>query len=324
MLKQSKTHTGVLPSSFLHLPFRSNGSEQTAPLSTQTRPHAVAPTTPPAAIEDLPTRPTWPPLQQRTFQAPLEIGVGWHVGLERKGRPNEDSLLSVQSLCNYQGRLMPLGLLVVADGMGGHDFGQEASQLAMQHMSHIVLQNILLGTELSDEFFSDMLIGGVEWANLAVYRRGQELDKSMGTTMTAALIVGRRAYIVNVGDSRTYLFRPGRGLRQITQDHSVVAQLVAAGEIRPVDVYTHPERNIIYRCLGSDDEVEVDLFILDLAPQDRLLLCSDGVWEMVRDPQIERILHHTERTEQASELLLQAALNGGGHDNISILVAKVP
>lgn len=279
----------------------------------------------PLTVADLPTRPGAEPAQSRQIPLrPLDVGVGWHVGITRKGSPNEDSLLSVQSVCTYHSRLVPFGLFVVADGMGGHDCGLEASRLAIQQMLHTVLQNIIIGNELSDEFLADMLIGGVEWANLAVFRRSLDLDKNMGTTLTAALIVGMKAYIVNVGDSRTYHFRPGQKLRQMTRDHSLVARLVEQGEITPEEVYTHPDRNMIYRGLGTDDAVEVDLFMADLAQHDRLLLCSDGMWEMVRDTQIERIMRHAGRPEQASEMLVQAALRGGGSDNVSVLVVQVP
>jgi serine/threonine protein phosphatase PrpC len=113
-----------------------------------------------------------------------------------------------------------------------------------------------------------------------------------------------------VGDSRLYQYRAGVGLSQITQDHSLVAALAAAGIIRPQDIYTHPRRNLIYRCLGEKSHVEVDTTTVLLAAGDILLLCSDGLWEMVRDPQI-------------AHALIQAALAGGGEDNVSAIVARV-
>jgi serine/threonine protein phosphatase PrpC len=269
-----------------------------------------------------------PTLQAMTPVQTMAIGIGWNTGIKRKRNPNEDSVVAIQSTCNYHEQLIPFGLFVVADGMGGHDYGQEASKIAMQTMMHTVLQNIVMGNELNDEFLTDMLVGGVQWANQLIFERGAELGKEMGTTLTAALVVGRRAYVVNVGDSRTYLYREGFGLTQVTRDHSLVATLVAFGEITPDEIYTHPERNKVYRSLGTKQEVEVDWFVLELQRHDTLLLCSDGLWEMVRDPQIAQILYSNQppnnSPQRSSDALVQAALLGGGSDNVSVIVASMP
>lgn len=281
------------------------------------------------ALQEIPTRPTKPSPSEEasdriSFSSPLEVGVGWNSGITRVDKPNEDSIVALQGTCTYHEQLMPFALLVVADGMGGHDNGREASRLAMQSMMHTVLQNIVMGRELSDEFLIDMLIGGVEWANRAILQYARQLNGNMGTTLTAALVVGHKAYIVNVGDSRTYLFRSGFGLKQVTRDHSVVATLVAFGEITPDQVYTHPERNKVYRSLGHTEHIDVDWFMLDLSSQDALLLCSDGLWEMVRNPDIAYILQHYSDAVASSDALVKAALRGGGKDNISVIVARVP
>jgi serine/threonine protein phosphatase PrpC len=253
----------------------------------------------------------------------LEVGIGWNVGIKRQRAPNEDSVMVLQNICTHHGQLIPFSLLVVADGIGGFEGGVEASRIAMHNMMHTVLQNIMLSDELSDEFFTDMLVGGVDWANRAIYQRGRERGKEMGTTLTAALVIGMKAYVVNVGDSRTYLYRKDAGLRQITHDHSIVATLVALGKITPDQVYTHPERNKVYRCVGCDENVNVDCFAVDLRQDDRLLLCSDGLWEMVRDPAIAHILHYYQDASTASDALVEAALYGGGADNVSVIVARV-
>ncbi|GCE14574.1 PP2C family protein-serine/threonine phosphatase [Tengunoibacter tsumagoiensis] len=280
-------------------------------------------------IQEIPTRPIpllpRPDEQYRTaLVQPLQIGVGWDTGLARRSDPNEDNLCVFQATCTYRGMLVPFGLFVVADGMGGHDHGQEASRIAVQHMMHTVLQNVMMGSDLSDEFLLDMLIGGVEWGNLAIYGLGQAHGSEMGTTLTAAFVVGRKAYIANVGDSRTYLFREGEGLRPITHDHSLVASLVKLGQITPEQVYTHPERNKVYRSLGNSDTLKVDTFVVPLLAHDRLILCSDGLWEMVRDPLLERIVRSSNDVMFVSASLVQAALSGGGADNISVIVVQVP
>jgi len=143
-------------------------------------------------------------------------------------------------------------------------------------------------------------------------------------TMTATLVVDTTAYVAHVGDSRFYLYREPAGLLQIMQDHSLVAALAAAGVIQPEDIYTHPRRNLIYRCLGEKATVEVDTCAVPLAAGDILLLCSDGLWEMVRDRQIADVLTSPmPNPSRTAHALIQAALEGGGVDNVSAIVAKV-
>jgi serine/threonine protein phosphatase PrpC len=250
----------------------------------------------------------------------LQVGVGWDAGYLRGTEPNEDSVLAIQGKCSYKGQLVPFGLFCIADGMGGHADGKEASRIAIERMMQTVLQNILMGHELSEEFLTDMLVGGVEWANLAIYQHAQSVNKDMGTTLTAALVVDAKAYIVNVGDSRAYIYRAGEELSQITHDHSLVATLVQEGQITADEVYTHPDRSKIYRSLGYSETIQVDWFVTNFCPQDRLLLCSDGLWEMVRNVSLERILRNCKEPTEASNRLVQAALRAGGADNISVIV----
>ena len=254
----------------------------------------------------------------------FDIGTGWDVGKKRKDRPNEDSVVALQGMCIYNGQLCPFGLFVVADGMGGHANGQDASYLAIQSVLASVLPGIVGSDAMSDELLVEILATSVQQANHTVYRRGLEVRSDMGTTITAALVVNTRAFVVNVGDSRTYLYRQCDGLLQITHDHSHVARLVAAGQIAHDDIYTHPERNQIYRALGSEQDLEVDWFTLSLQGEDCLLLCSDGLWEMVRDQEIERILQQNRAAPSlASKALVRAALKGGGLDNISAVVVRL-
>lgn len=286
-------------------------------------------------IEELPTRPGAPacaascsPASVATMFEPhfaqsVRVGMGWDAGIKRKRDPNEDSIAAVQGTCTYKGQLIPFDLFIVADGMGGHANGQEASRLAIQTMTQSVLQNIVSSSELNDTSFSKILVHGVQQANMTIWQCNQEKGADMGTTLTAALVIRSKAYVVNVGDSRTYMYRRGKGLSQITRDHSLVARLVASGLIASDEIYTHPDRNLVERGLGSERGVEVDCFTVDLLARDWLLLCSDGMWEMVRDTEIERIMKQEGDPAHMSDLLVQAALKGGGVDNVSVIVARV-
>jgi serine/threonine protein phosphatase PrpC len=280
------------------------------------------------AIEEIPTTPERPSRAgtvgtlMRT-KTKLEVGVGWNSGIARKQQPNEDSLVVLQGTCTYNDRLVPFGLFVVADGMGGHDFGQEASRIAIQNMMQVILHDIVASDSLNDTILVDLLVNAVEQANTAICNRCREWGRDMGTTLTAALIVDIKAYVVNVGDSRTYLYDDASGLTQITRDHSLVANLVMAGDITPDEVYTHPERNKVYRSLGNKEGVEVDWFTRELRRGDTLLLCSDGLWEMVRDPDIRLLLSSLQEPTRISEMLVHAALRGGGADNVSVIVVRV-
>jgi serine/threonine protein phosphatase PrpC len=252
----------------------------------------------------------------------LDIGTGLDAGIKRRGSPNEDSLLAVESITSSVTAPYPSGLFIIADGMGGHGNGQEASQLAIRAMRESILMTLQLGIE--DEALPELLSEAVQSANRSIYKRNQQRHADMGTTTTAALLWGTTAYIANVGDSRTYIYREVDGLTQITQDHSTVARLVKRGAISAGDVYTHPKRNEIYRSLGNHPTVEVDTFTVTVQPGDILLLCSDGLWEMVRDAEIEEILRSSASfCSQLCAMLVQAALNRGGKDNISVIAVGV-
>ncbi|MGZ3583596.1 MAG: PP2C family protein-serine/threonine phosphatase [Ktedonobacterales bacterium] len=174
------------------------------------------------------------------------------------------------------------------------------------------------------EHYAEKLRSSVEQSSEAIVAYGRQHPEAagLGSTMTGALIIGERAFIANVGDSRTYLLRDGK-LERITTDHSLVERLVEAGQIDRTEVYDHPNRNLIYRSLGAGKaEVDVDIFAEKLLPGDQVLLCSDGLWDMVRDGQIESILNEVSDPVEACDLLVQRANENGGEDNITVILVR--
>ncbi|MBS1252382.1 MAG: Serine/threonine phosphatase stp [Anaerolineales bacterium] len=219
-----------------------------------------------------------------------------------------------------------MGLFVVADGVGGQAAGEVASQLATHIIWEAIRETVwrpaMQGERVLPETIEARLGEAVQAANQAVYQQRTEQHNDMSTTVTLALVCDTIAVIANVGDSRTYRWNAD-GLRQLTVDHSLVQSLIDAGEIEPDGVYTHPQRNIIYRSVGDRPRIEVDTFVEELAPGDRLLLCSDGLWEMARGDGIEEILLREPDPQRACEALVERANLAGGSDNISAIVVNV-
>ena len=255
------------------------------------------------------------------------------AGDVRRSEPNEDSTLVLMLQRVHESQAAPVGVFIVADGLGGHDNGQEASRMAINIIAERMVRE-LLATPLASEKVGEtveptgedslvsLLQSTIEDANAAICQVNQRDKTDMGSTITGFMVVGDYAYILNVGDSRTYMVR-GQQIYQLTTDHSLVAQLVAGGLIEPDDVYTHPQRSQIYRSLGDKLNVTVDIFKQQLHPGDILLGCSDGLWEMVRNPQIESILNNAPDPQTACTQLLEAANTNGGEDNVSAVVVFV-
>jgi protein phosphatase len=146
----------------------------------------------------------------------------------------------------------------------------------------------------------------------------------MGTTMVATLLYqDRLAYVANVGDSRAYLLRNGV-LHQITRDHSIVARMVEQGKLKPEEARFHPLSNYLWRTVGSDRNVDIDIFSVEVEPGDKIMMCSDGLWGEADDEEIESVLNHYDDTRVACRELIRAAHHGGGKDNITVLIITVP
>lgn len=215
---------------------------------------------------------------------------------------------------NEDSMLVAPPLFVVCDGMGGHEAGEVASEIAINTISR------LAPTKLD----ADGLGRAVEEANLAIIEAAEKGigRQGMGTTCTAAILEGNQLAIAQVGDSRAYLLHNG-SLQQLTRDHSVVADLIESGEITPAEARTHQWRSFITRALGLEPYTKPDLYEVNVDYGDRLMLCSDGLYSMVPDKEIESILSTAPNTQVATDMLVEAALKAGGSDNITVIVADV-
>ncbi|GCE26790.1 hypothetical protein KDA_22740 [Dictyobacter alpinus] len=277
--------------------------------------------------------------QPQTAQAEFPNGVHLvaacdsDAGAVRRSEANEDSTMTLVFERVHESIASPAGLFVVADGMGGHANGQGASRTTIALISERVTRELLLAPlqaekageakpKVDDETYKEILRGAVEDANTSLCQINQKEKSDMGSTLTGFMVVGDHAYIFNVGDSRTYMLRDEK-LYQLTNDHSLVGQLVAGGIIEPDDVYTHPQRNQIFRSIGDKQNVQVDLFTQQVHPGDILLSCSDGLWEMIRDPQIASILNQAPDPQAACAQLIETANANGGEDNISAVVVFI-
>ncbi len=218
-----------------------------------------------------------------------------------------------------------LGFFAIADGVGGQQGGEVASRLAIiavwEHLYRDVWQPALLGAPPEPSACKQALAAAMCAANEAVYRERTAQGSEMSATLTVALMVGRTTYVGNVGDSRAYRL-DHQGLCRITKDHSLVQRMVDAGELTPQEVYTHPRRNVIYRSIGDRPRLEPDTFVTELNGDARLVLCSDGLWEMVREDGLEEVLLAEPDLQAAADRLVRNALLAGGEDNISVIIVR--
>lgn len=200
----------------------------------------------------------------------------------------------------------------VADGMGGHLAGEVASRMAIDAVRDMAEKN----REASIEALKKMVDAAHE--AIACHARENESCSGMGTTLTVLWRGGSYVYIAHVGDSRIYRFRDGR-LERITQDHSLVEELVRQGIITPEQARVHPRRNIITRALGTDGEHQPDLLVTDIKKGDLFLLCTDGLNGMIQDAEIEKTLRENP-LEGAADRLIAQALDAGGRDNVTLVL----
>jgi serine/threonine protein phosphatase PrpC len=275
---------------------------------------------------------------------PITLDACAHTDSGRLRRKNEDTVF--QKIVAMPGE-DDVGLFIVADGVGGRLAGKAASYWAVETVKNALAdlidhrdpratnrfdQETILNLQAAIDEGSDpenlkhRVEEAVHNANKVVreYARKRPAEaRDAGSTLSLAMVQGHHVTVANVGDSRVYILRDGR-LHQITTDHSLVQRLIDTGRIKPEHRFTHPRRNLIYRSLGASEHVESDIFSLQVVADDHLLLCSDGLWEMVRDPDvITQIIQTAPTVEAACERLVTAANAAGGEDNIGVVLVRV-
>lgn len=251
--------------------------------------------------------------------------VGWATDVGKVRGHNEDTALVITAAYDGDEALPAYGLFVLADGMGGHRAGEVASSLAARVTAHHVTRRLYLPALVSQERGADqpalneILVDAVQAANNAV----AEQVPGGGTTLTCALVLGLQAYIAHVGDSRAYAVT-GEGLEQITHDHSLVDRLVESGQLTSDEAAVHPQKNVLYRAVGQSSTLEVDIYVRTIPHGDRLLLCSDGLWDMVSEAEMFAIVANAFSPQAACDDLVSAANRAGGRDNITAILLESP
>ena len=247
---------------------------------------------------------------------------GQSVGKQRE--LNEDSLLAITSTMAGNSGNLPFGLYIIADGKGGHQFGEVASNAAIRTVAGYVLRKFhsylfQIKTDTMDESFQEIMLAAVSEAQRAIQREAP----GSGTTLTAALVLGQQITVAHVGDSRAYFVYPDGRIEAITRDHSLVKRLEELGHISPEEAENYPHRNVLYRALGQGEILEPDIFTVAFPQPATLMICSDGLWGVVSEQDLIRSINESPNLQRACQNLVTAANTAGGPDNISVVLAQL-
>jgi serine/threonine protein phosphatase PrpC len=252
----------------------------------------------------------------------LIAATGQSVGKQRDH--NEDSLLALTTTLAGKSANVPFGLYIVADGMGGHQFGEVASNAAIRVIAGQIVRKFhtylfTLPTQQPEESLQEIMENAVKDAHRAV----QKDAPGSGTTVTAALVLGQQVTIGHVGDSRAYAILPAGRVEQLTHDHSLVKRLEELGHLNKEEAASFPHRNVLIRALGQGDNLDVDVFTIPFPRNGTLMLCSDGLWGVVAESDILRSLTEAPNLPRACQNMVSAANIAGGPDNISVVLVQM-
>lgn len=252
----------------------------------------------------------------------LIASCGQSVGKQRD--LNEDSVLALTTTMAGNSGNLPFGLYIVADGMGGHQFGEVASNAAIRSVAGFILKKFhpylfQVKTDTMDESFQEIMLEAVREAQRTIQREAP----GSGTTLTAALVIGQQVTVAHVGDSRAYFVYPDGRIEPITRDHSLVKRLEELGHITPEEAVNYPHRNVLYRALGQGELLDPDIFTVAFPQPGFLMICSDGLWGVVAEQDIVRSVVDAPNLQRACQNLVTAANTAGGPDNISVILAQL-
>ncbi|GAB1475702.1 Stp1/IreP family PP2C-type Ser/Thr phosphatase [Bacillota bacterium] len=225
---------------------------------------------------------------------------------------NEDAMLCIESL----------GFYMVADGVGGHNSGEIASKLAVDFARQYLEENS--PDLVSEDRLPDYIDSFLQWINAGIYEKSLEVKENSGMATTAVMLMVRegKAFIINIGDSRAYIFRKGF-LTKITEDHTYVNELFKQGQISKAEAEKHPERNMITRALGSGEKVKPDIYPISVNKGDRILLCTDGLYNELDECGISAIMNKETHVNMIVSELIRLACDRGGRDNITVSCVEI-
>ena len=259
---------------------------------------------------------------QRIEPQQLIFGCGQSIGKQREH--NEDSLFALSLAYGGETSSFPLGLFIIADGMGGHQYGEVASATATRTLASSLLKHfhpfLANPSQSMEESIQDLMRTAINEAQRAV----TQAAPGSGTTLTAALILGQQVTIGHVGDSRAYAIHSYGGGETLTRDHSLVKRLEELGQMSSEEAAVSPQRNVLYRALGQGEVLEPDIFTAPFPQPGYLLLCSDGLWSVLSESNLFNLVVTAKDLQNACQKLVAAANDAGGPDNISVIVVQLP
>jgi protein phosphatase len=268
-------------------------------------------------------KPTHTTNPQRLDLPQFVIGCGHSIGIQRDH--NEDALFTLTTNLIMAETQIPFGLYIIADGMGGHQHGEIASGIAARSLASIVVHKIYqpsmgLTETQYDESVQEILQEGFLHAHREIFTKAQ----GGGTTLTAALLMGDRMTIAHVGDSRAYILHTDGVQETLTHDHSLVKRLEELGQITADEAAVHPQRNVLYRALGQGEPFQPDIATFPMPHGCHLLICSDGLWGLVPEKELLRLVNTANNPHEACQALTDAANSAGGPDNITVILVRLP
>ena len=257
--------------------------------------------------------------KNKTIQ--ISSASGYHVGRVRKN--NEDAVFYFSSFIAANNKQTPFGLYIVSDGMGGHENGELASEIAVKTLSHSIIQKMYsaifgIYPQKMETSLKDIMEDGIKEAHTQIYNS----SIGGGATLTAALIFNQQYIIGHVGDSRAYsIYLDGR-MQKLTRDHSLIERMKEMGQLTAEEAENHPQKSMLYRALGQMDVPEVDVITGTMPSHGYILLCTDGLWGMINDDEIFSIVTKSTNPQNICDELVQAANAAGGNDNIGIVLVQ--